>query len=143
MLCLQVKLASAKNFQLVSRPAEATVCRTLGGSQSSELHLSNTPWTPADTHIQPGAALAAPSEASSSSSASGHMLCSSSPWPEGAVDAVQLPTGLQGSPGADGIVVQFGKIDADSFILDYDPCVTNTLQAFAMALSTFGTKLLS
>jgi len=56
---------------------------------------------------------------------------------------MQLPAGLRGSPGADGIVVQFGKVDADSFILDYDPCVTNALQAFAVALSTFGTKLLS
>lgn len=50
---------------------------------------------------------------------------------------------LPSSPGTGGIVVQFGKTEPHAFILDYDPCVTTALQAFAVALTTFGTKLLA
>lgn len=50
---------------------------------------------------------------------------------------------LQGSPGTGGVVVQFGKTEPHAFILDYDPCVTTALQAFAVALTTFGTKVLA
>jgi hypothetical protein len=56
---------------------------------------------------------------------------------------VSSATGLRNSPGTGGIVVQFGKTEPDAFILDFDPCVITALQAFAVALTTFGVKLLA
>ncbi|BDA50150.1 Tubby-like F-box protein 9 [Coccomyxa sp. Obi] len=40
------------------------------------------------------------------------------------------------------IVMQFGKVDANTYIMDFNPCIVSTAQAFAIALSTFDTKVL-
>lgn len=40
------------------------------------------------------------------------------------------------------IVMQFGKVDASTYIMDYNPAEINAIQAFAISLSTFDTKLL-
>ena len=37
---------------------------------------------------------------------------------------------------------QFGKVDGDHYILDFQPSVISAVQAFAVALSTFDTKVL-
>lgn len=106
--CLQVKLSSAKNFQLVSAPPAQPAQPT------------------AQTQPRPAAAniidvLEAGNEVSS---------------------VVSIP-GLRNSPGTGGIVVQFGKTEPNAFILDFDPCVITAMQAFAVALTTFGIKLLA
>jgi hypothetical protein len=54
----------------------------------------------------------------------------------------RLPGAIVGSPATWGIAMQFGKVDTDLFILDYDPCLVSAVQAFAVALTTFETKLL-
>ena len=54
----------------------------------------------------------------------------------------RLPGAVVGSPATWGIAMQFGKVDTDLFILDYDPCLVSAVQAFAVALTTFETKLL-
>ena len=36
------------------------------------------------------------------------------------------------------VVVQFGKVDTDAYILDYDPGALCAAQAFGVALSMFG-----
>eukprot|EP00877_Chromochloris_zofingiensis_P009350 jgi/Chrzof1/4669/Cz14g22060.t1 len=41
-----------------------------------------------------------------------------------------------------GIAMQFGKVDSNLFILDYDPCLVSAAQAFAVALTTFESKIL-
>lgn len=38
--------------------------------------------------------------------------------------------------------VQFGKVDSYSYIMDYNPAEISAIQAFAISLSTFDTKLL-
>ena len=38
--------------------------------------------------------------------------------------------------------VQFGKVDATTYIMDYNPAEITAIQAFAISLSTFDTKLL-
>jgi hypothetical protein len=40
------------------------------------------------------------------------------------------------------ILMQFGKVERHSFVLDFNPCVISMGQAFAMALTSFETKLL-
>ena len=40
------------------------------------------------------------------------------------------------------ILMQFGKVDASTYIMDYNPTEINAIQAFAISLSTFDTKLL-
>jgi hypothetical protein len=49
---------------------------------------------------------------------------------------------VRGSACTGGVVMQFGKVGRNVFILDYDPVLVSALQAFAVALTTFGTKLL-
>ena len=39
------------------------------------------------------------------------------------------------------VVMQFGKVCPDTYILDYNPTITTALQAFSIALSTFDGKL--
>jgi len=52
--------------------------------------------------------------------------------------------GIVDAGGNDGsmVLVQFGKVDEDLYVLDYDPSVITALQAFAVALTTFESKLL-
>jgi hypothetical protein len=38
--------------------------------------------------------------------------------------------------------VQFGKVDANTYIMDFNPTIVSAAQAFAVALSTFDTKVL-
>ena len=38
--------------------------------------------------------------------------------------------------------VQFGKVDSYTYIMDYNPAEITAIQAFAISLSTFDTKLL-
>lgn len=102
-LHMQVKLSSAKNFQLVAAAAKDTAHSQQGAAAGEDLNSSG----------------------SNSSSVSG----------------LSTPPPLQGSPGTKGVVVQFGKTEPHAFVLDYDPCVTTALQAFAVALTTFGTKI--
>ena len=47
-------------------------------------------------------------------------------------------------PLAQDVVVglQFGKVDSYTYIMDYNPAEITALQAFAVSLSTFDTKLL-
>ena len=40
------------------------------------------------------------------------------------------------------VLMQFGKVDASTYIMDYNPTEINAIQAFAISLSTFDTKLL-
>ncbi|KAL0018930.1 hypothetical protein WJX79_001773 [Trebouxia sp. C0005] len=40
------------------------------------------------------------------------------------------------------IVMQFGKVDSYTYIMDYNPAEITAIQAFAISLSTFDTKLL-
>ena len=42
----------------------------------------------------------------------------------------------------ENIVMQFGKVDNDVFILDYNPKLMSPIQAFATALSTFNGRML-
>jgi len=46
------------------------------------------------------------------------------------------------SDGAGKIVMQFGKVDADVFIMDFNPTVISTVQAFSIALTSFEGKVL-
>ena len=39
-------------------------------------------------------------------------------------------------------LLQFGKVDTYTYIMDYNPSEITALQAFAISLSTFETKLL-
>lgn len=38
--------------------------------------------------------------------------------------------------------LQFGKVDAHTYIMDFNPNIVSAAQAFAVALSTFDTKVL-
>jgi len=38
--------------------------------------------------------------------------------------------------------VQFGKVDANTYIMDFNPNIVSVAQAFAVSLSTFDTKVL-
>ena len=38
--------------------------------------------------------------------------------------------------------VQFGKVDANTYIMDFNPTIVSAAQAFAVSLSTFDTKVL-
>jgi len=38
--------------------------------------------------------------------------------------------------------VQFGKVDANTYIMDFNPQIVSAAQAFAVSLSTFDTKVL-
>ncbi|KAL6771525.1 hypothetical protein ACKKBG_A26720 [Auxenochlorella protothecoides x Auxenochlorella symbiontica] len=40
------------------------------------------------------------------------------------------------------VIMQFGKVDQDIYILDFNPMRVNALQAFAVALSTFDSKIM-
>ena len=40
------------------------------------------------------------------------------------------------------VCVQFGKVDSCTYIMDYNPADISAVQAFAISLSTFETKLL-
>ncbi|KAK9805514.1 hypothetical protein WJX72_002622 [[Myrmecia] bisecta] len=40
------------------------------------------------------------------------------------------------------VVMQFGKVDKDTYIMDFNPHVICALQAFAISLSTFDTKVI-
>lgn len=96
-LHMQVKLSSAKNFQLVAAAAKDRAQPQQGAAAGGDLNSS--------------------------------------------VSGLSTPAPLQGPPGTNGVVVQFGKTEPHAFILDYDPCVTTALQAFPVALTTFGTKI--
>ncbi len=37
---------------------------------------------------------------------------------------------------------QFGKVDANTYIMDFNPQIVSAAQAFAVSLSTFDTKVL-
>eukprot|EP00887_Chlorella_sp_A99_P004980 scaffold4.g4980.t1 len=43
---------------------------------------------------------------------------------------------------AERVVMQFGKVDTDAYILDFKPTVLTAFQAFAICLSTFDSKLM-
>ena len=45
-------------------------------------------------------------------------------------------------PDAVLFAMQFGKVDTSTYIMDYNPTEINAVQAFAISLSTFDTKLL-
>jgi hypothetical protein len=124
---VQVKLSSAKNFQLVSAQEDSV---TAAQHQAAALPGEQPDITAADTADMANA----PTDSSSSSSQAAPLCC---------CGAAGVPRVLQGSPGAEGVVVQFGKTDMNAFILDYDPCVCTALQTFAVALTSFGTKLLA
>lgn len=40
------------------------------------------------------------------------------------------------------MVLQFGKADEDAYILDFNPTLLSAFQAFAIALSTFDSKIM-
>jgi hypothetical protein len=40
------------------------------------------------------------------------------------------------------VVMQFGKVDKDAFVLDFNPRALSAVQAFAVALSTFDGKIM-
>jgi len=40
------------------------------------------------------------------------------------------------------VCMQFGKVDDDAFILDFNPTTISAIQAFAVALSTFDGKVM-
>lgn len=58
------------------------------------------------------------------------------------VKNLQLMRAHDGGVGAGRLALQFGKVDAHAFILDFNPAVVNAVQALAVALTTFETKLL-
>ena len=39
------------------------------------------------------------------------------------------------------VTMQFGKVDKDAFILDFNPTTLSAIQAFAIALTTFDSKV--
>lgn len=49
-----------------------------------------------------------------------------------------MDTLIPGGP----VIMQFGKVDQDIYILDFNPMRVNALQAFAVALSTFDSKIM-
>jgi hypothetical protein len=119
---LQVRLSSAKNFQLVSAAADTPQQKT-----------------PTQAQPQPGDAAAADAEAFGAAGAVG--VDGVADGAEGVAPAAPAVLGSSVSNG--GVVMQFGKTDVDAFILDYNPCITTALQALAVACTTFGTKLLA
>jgi hypothetical protein len=40
------------------------------------------------------------------------------------------------------VLLQFGKVDANTYIMDFNPTIVSAAQAFAVSLSTFDTKVL-
>ena len=40
------------------------------------------------------------------------------------------------------LLLQFGKVDANTYIMDFNPTIVSAAQAFAVSLSTFDTKVL-
>ena len=54
----------------------------------------------------------------------------------------QLASG-KGCTRVDSVsAVQFGKVDANTYIMDFNPQIVSAAQAFAVSLSTFDTKVL-
>jgi hypothetical protein len=148
----RVRLASVKNFQLVTDPnpprsaapafsnlAAAAAAAALDGSDASFSSdgASSASSSSSDSSHHPASVAAA---AAAGDQAGG---------PEGGPDAAHHQAGLsgpglllRGSAHTGGIVTQFGKVDNDMYILDYDPVLINGLQTFAVALTSFGTKVL-
>ena len=54
----------------------------------------------------------------------------------------QLTTGLGELRHKSVVAVQFGKVDANTYIMDFNPQIVSAAQAFAVSLSTFDTKVL-
>jgi hypothetical protein len=53
---------------------------------------------------------------------------------------LQLSRSVEDAGGR--VQMQFGKVDANVFVLDFDPTALSALQAFAIALSTFESKVI-
>lgn len=60
-----------------------------------------------------------------------------------AVNAAAAASGSSATvrPGK-SVVMQFGKVDLDTYIMDFNPMLISSLQAFGIALSTFESKRL-
>jgi hypothetical protein len=114
---VQVRLSSAKNFQLVSAAADTPQQKTL---------------------TQAGDAAAADAEAAPAAGVGVDVVADGAEAVSTAAPAVASK-----STSSAGVVMQFGKTDVDAFILDYNPCITTAMQALAVACTTFGTKLLA
>jgi len=54
----------------------------------------------------------------------------------------QLVEGGAGQGMDDPVVMQFGKVDENVFVLDFNPTLLSAVQAFGVALSTFNGRLL-
>lgn len=61
----------------------------------------------------------------------------------------RLPLRLQTTQGGNPphsdvlcLLLQFGKVDANTYIMDFNPTIISAAQAFAVSLSTFDTKVL-
>ena len=52
-------------------------------------------------------------------------------------DSLLMDEGNEGK-----VIMQFGKVEDDLFILDFNPTAVSAIQAFAIALSTFDGKLI-
>jgi hypothetical protein len=163
----RVRLASVKNFQLVSDPNPP---RSAAASAINSMAAAAAAANPDGSNASFSSAATSLSDASSSSSDDSHHPASvaaaaaaagQAEGPEGGPEAAAaaqaglsgltvsgLSSGsthgllLRGSAHTGGIVTQFGKVDSDVYILDYDPVLMNGLQAFAVALTSFGTKVL-
>lgn len=60
---------------------------------------------------------------------------------QASVKNFQLVCKEEGS-SSNRILLQFGKMSADAYALDYDPASLTAVQAFGIALSSFGGKFL-
>ncbi|GAB4814369.1 hypothetical protein N2152v2_001415 [Parachlorella kessleri] len=49
---------------------------------------------------------------------------------------------VRGGDPAEKVVLQFGKVERDIYILDFNPTVVTSFQAFCVALSTFDSKIM-
>jgi hypothetical protein len=149
----RVRLASVKNFQLVTDPNPPRSAAPAISNLAAAAAAAAAGLDASDASFSSDGA----SDASSSSSDSSHHTASvaaaaagdQAGGPEGGPDTAHHQAGLsgsglllRGSAHTGGIVTQFGKVDNDTYILDYDPVLINGLQAFAVALTSFGTKVL-
>lgn len=140
----RVKLASVKNFQLIRDPnaPQQQLLRANSNSSSEGMSRSSSSSSSYASLSTAGSNdIASVSSSSTVSTMSESLHDQQHMGPLADYNAAAAAT-VQGSPQTYGIVTQFGKVESNTFILDYDPVLVTAVQAFAVALTTFGAKIL-
>jgi hypothetical protein len=117
----RVKLASVKNFQLQAeeRPAAAAA----DADALPPLVIAAAPG-----HADPAPAGAPPPQMQAAAALAAQQLQQAAPMPP--------------PPTQQKHLLQFGRMSQDIFALDWDPSALSALQAFGIALTAFGPKVL-